>query len=55
MKKNFQILKIKKIEKKFEKLGINIIPVIDKNKKVINYISPKFKTEKNLFKYREKI
>ena len=52
--KKFSNIKKLKIEKKFEKLGINIIPVIDKNKKVINYISPKFKTEKNLFKYKKK-
>lgn len=51
--KNLSNIMKLKIEKKFEKLGINIIPIIDENKKVINYISSKIEKEKKSFKYKK--
>ena len=42
-----QLLKINTSEK-LKKLDINIIPIVDKNKKVINYISGKIKSKKKI-------
>lgn len=45
--KEEQLLKINTSEK-LKKLDINIIPIVDKNKKVINYISGKIKNKKKI-------